>query len=84
MKISVPSAAHGVGQGALSSDIVEGFNNKVKLTTRKSYGFRTYKAIETTLYHNFGALPEPDFTHRFRRGGKKKDSGFAYRSFRRQ
>jgi len=24
----------------------EGFNNKVKLTTRKSYGFRTWDAIE--------------------------------------
>ena len=52
-------------QGALSSGVVEGFNNKVKLTTRKSYGFRTYEAIETTLYHNLGRLPEPEFTHRF-------------------
>jgi len=52
-------------KGTLSSGIVEGFNNKVKLTTRKSYGFRTYEAIETTLYHNLGALPEPNFTHRF-------------------
>jgi transposase len=52
-------------KGTLSSGIVEGFNNKVKLTTRKSYGFRTYEAIETALYHNIGALPEPDFTHRF-------------------
>jgi len=52
-------------KGALSSGVVEGFNNKVKLTTRKSYGFRTYEAVETTLYHNLGALPEPGFTHRF-------------------
>jgi transposase len=52
-------------KGALSSGVVEGFNNKVKLTTRKSYGFRTYDAIETALYHNLGALPEPEFTHRF-------------------
>ena len=52
-------------KGALSSGVVEGFNNKVKLTTRKSYGFRTYEAIETSLYHNLGALPEPDFTHKF-------------------
>jgi transposase len=52
-------------EGKLSSGVVEGFNTKVKLTTRKSYGFRTYEAIETTLYHNLGALPEPDFTHRF-------------------
>ena len=52
-------------KGAMSSGIVEGLNNKVKLTTRKSYGFRTYEAIETALYHNLGALPEPEFTHRF-------------------
>jgi len=52
-------------KGALSSGVVEGFNNKVKLTTRKSYGFRTYGAIETALYHNLGNLPEPEFTHRF-------------------
>jgi transposase len=52
-------------KGALSSGTVEGFNNKVKLTTRKSYGFRTYEAIETSLYHNLGSLPEPEFTHRF-------------------
>jgi transposase len=52
-------------KGAISAGIVEGLNNKVKLTTRKSYGFRTYEAIETALYHNLGDLPEPIFTHRF-------------------
>ncbi len=52
-------------KGGLSSGVVEGFNNKVKLTTRKSYGFRTYEAVETALYHNLGALPEPTSTHRF-------------------
>jgi transposase len=52
-------------EGALSSGIVEGFNNKLKLITRKSYGFRTQKAYETALYHNLGALPEPEFTHEF-------------------
>ena len=36
-------------KGTLSSETVKGFNNKVKLTTRKSYGFRTYEAIETSL-----------------------------------
>lgn len=51
--------------GTLSSGVVEGFNNKLKLITRKSYGFRTQKAYETALYHNLGALPEPEFTHRF-------------------
>lgn len=51
--------------GTLSSGVVEGFNNKLKLITRKSYGFRTQEAYETALYHNLGALPEPEFTHRF-------------------
>ena len=51
--------------GALSSGVVEGFNNKLKLITRKSYGFRTQEAYETALYHNLGALPEPEFTHKF-------------------
>ncbi len=51
--------------GSLSSGVVEGFNNKLKLITRKSYGFRTQEAYETAIYHNLGNLPEPEFTHRF-------------------
>jgi transposase len=52
-------------EGQLSSGIVEGFNNKLKLITRKSYGFRTQEAYETALYHNLGDLPEPESTHEF-------------------
>jgi len=52
-------------EGKLSAGIVEGFNNKLKLITRKSYGFRTQKAYETALYHNLGALPEITLTHEF-------------------
>ena len=52
-------------EGSLSSGVVEGFNNKLKLITRKSYGFRTQEAYETALYHNLGALPKPKLTHRF-------------------
>jgi transposase len=52
-------------EGRLSSGIVEGFNNKLKLITRKSYGFRTQEAYETALYHNLGDLPQPEFTHSF-------------------
>jgi transposase len=52
-------------EGKLSAGIVEGFNNKLKLTTRKSYGFRTQEAYEIALYHNLGALPEPELAHRF-------------------
>ena len=49
----------------ISAGIVEGLNHKVKRTTRKSYGFRTYEAVEIALYHNLADLPEPSFTHEF-------------------
>jgi transposase len=52
-------------KGMFSSGTVEGFNNKAKLTMRKSYGFKTFKAIEIALYHTIGDLPEPQTTHRF-------------------
>jgi transposase len=48
-----------------SSGVVEGMNNKVKLTTRKHYGFRGDITRETALYHALGALPEPDLGHKF-------------------
>ncbi len=52
-------------KGQFSSGVVEGFNNKAKLTIRKSYGFRTYHATEIALYHALGALPLPKVTHEF-------------------
>jgi transposase len=52
-------------KGAISAGIVEGFNNKAKLTLRKSYGFRELETIELALYHQLGNLPEPESTHRF-------------------
>ncbi len=48
-----------------SSGIVEGFNTKAKLTTRKAYGFRTYHAAEIALYHTLGVLPVPETPHKF-------------------
>ena len=50
---------------AISGGVIEGLNNKVKLTFRKSYGFRTDKAREIALYHVLGKLPEPEVTHKF-------------------
>jgi len=50
---------------AISSGTIEGFNNKLKLNTRKSYGFRTFRAAEIMLYHTLGNLPEPECIHRF-------------------
>jgi len=48
-----------------SSGIVEGLNNKVKVVTKKAYGFREFSCIEVALYHQLGKLPEPPMTHRF-------------------
>jgi transposase len=38
-------------EGAVSAGMVEGLNNKTKLTMRKAYGFRTAEAIEIALDH---------------------------------
>jgi transposase len=51
--------------GTISAGVAEGVNNKVKLTTRTAYGFRTFNAVKTALYHSLGSLPEPEFTYRF-------------------
>jgi transposase len=48
-----------------SSGIVEGLNNKAKVTMRKAYGFRTFRTTEIALYHALGNLPEPPTTHTF-------------------
>jgi transposase len=49
-----------------SSGIMAGFNNKAKLTTRKAYGFRTFKAAEIALYYAMGhylfPLPPTNFS----------------------
>lgn len=52
-------------RGEISSGAVEGLNNKIRVVTRRSYGFRTYDAMQIALYHNLGRLPEPESTHRF-------------------
>ena len=52
-------------QKLLSSGVVEGLNNKAKVTMRKSYGFRTFPVLELALYHSLGKLPEPESTHDF-------------------
>jgi transposase len=49
----------------LSSGVVEGFNNKVKLTVRKGYGFRSFEVLKIALFHALGRLPEPNATHKF-------------------
>jgi transposase len=48
-----------------SSGVIEGLNNKAKVTIRRSYGFRTFRIQELALYHSLGKLPEPELTHEF-------------------
>jgi transposase len=52
-------------RGTISAGVVEGLNYNVKLTTRKAYGFRTFRAVEVALYHRLGNLPESELAHRF-------------------
>jgi transposase len=48
-----------------SSGVVEGLNNKLKLTLKRSYGFRTDLARKVALYHALAHLPAPELTHSF-------------------
>jgi transposase len=52
-------------RGEVSAGAVEGLNNKLKLVTRRSYGFRTIDVVQLALLHNLGNLPEPNHSHRF-------------------
>jgi len=52
-------------RGLVSLGAVEGCNNRLKLTIRKAFGFKTFRATEIALYHAMGDLPEPEFTHKF-------------------
>ena len=52
-------------KGQFSSGIVEGFNGKARVITKRAYGFRTCEAMEVASYHTLGNLPEPEHTHRF-------------------
>jgi transposase len=52
-------------KGEISGGAVEGLNNKIRVVTRRAYGFRTFDAMEIALYHTLGRLPEPPSTHRF-------------------
>jgi len=49
----------------ISNGAVEGMNNKAKVLSHRSYGFRTASNYITALYHCLGKLPEPKLVHRF-------------------
>jgi transposase len=48
-----------------TNSIVEGLNNKLKTTLKRSYGFRTDLARKVALYHTLAQLPLPPLTHSF-------------------
>ncbi|NKB24931.1 MAG: hypothetical protein GKR87_11250 [Kiritimatiellae bacterium] len=48
-----------------SSGTVEGFNRKINLVTRKSYGFKSFDVLKIALFNTMGQLPEPEMAHRF-------------------
>lgn len=52
-------------KGIIALGCVEGFNNKAKVTMKRSYGFRSYELLKIALYHTLGDLPTPEFTHKF-------------------
>ena len=52
-------------KGEVSTGAVEGLNNKIRVVTRRSYGFRTFEAMQIALYHTLGRLPEPESPHKF-------------------
>lgn len=52
-------------KGEIALGCVEGFNNKAKVTMKRSYGFRSYDLLKIALYHALGNLPTPEFTHKF-------------------
>jgi transposase len=52
-------------KGQISNGVVEGLNNKAKLTMRKSYGFKSPEILEIALLHALGKLPEPKLAHEF-------------------
>ena len=39
-------------QKLLSSGVIEGWNNKAKVTMRKPYGFRTFRCLERKRLRN--------------------------------
>ena len=48
-----------------SSGVIEGLNNKAKVTLRKAFGYRTFGIAELSRYQVLGRLPEPKLAHRF-------------------
>jgi transposase len=51
--------------GMVALGVVEGLNNKARVTTKRPYRFRSYDLPELALYQTPGDLPEPKIIHQF-------------------
>lgn len=49
----------------ISLGAVEGQNNKLKSSIKKSYGFKDADMLKIALYHRLSKLPTPEFTHKY-------------------
>lgn len=49
----------------IMSGATEGLNNKCRVVTRRSYGFKSFHVMEMALYHTLGNLPAPPVIHEF-------------------
>jgi transposase len=48
-----------------NSAVVEGLNNKARVSLARSFGHRSFEVLQLVLYHNLGKLPEPPSPHKF-------------------
>lgn len=61
-------------RGEVSAGIVEGFNNKAKLTTRKAYGFRSYDVLKNIMQSIFSSAARRQDAESGR-GAHRRDGG---------
>jgi len=48
-----------------NSGVVEGLNNKARVSLAHSFGHRSSEILKLVLYHTLGKLPEPHCSHKF-------------------
>ena len=48
-----------------NSGVVEGLNNKARVSLARSFGHRSSEILKLVLYHTLGNLPEPPCSHKF-------------------
>jgi len=48
-----------------NSGVVEGLNNKARVSLAHGYGHRSSEILKLVLYHALGKLPEPPSSHKF-------------------